>query len=107
MFGWSLAACGEDPAEPDLEAISRDYCTIVQECNPAAAFPSQEECEAHSSQEYALARKDDPPCFEALMNWEACVGALENCEEYDLYLYAMGTQCLEERDEFYNYCMVI
>lgn len=107
VFGCSFLGCGDDQPGQDLESISSDYCAIVQMCNPEADFPSQEECEAHSSEEYSMARKDDQECFDARISWESCVGNLKDCAEYDQYLHAMGTKCLEERDDFYKYCMVI
>ena len=107
LFSFSVFACRDDQPGPDLETISRDYCTIVQMCNPAADFPSQEECENNSSVEYSMVREDEPECFDARMKWESCVGMLKDCTEYDQYLHAMGTKCLEERGDFYNSCMVL
>jgi hypothetical protein len=104
---FSSSACGDDRPVPDLESISRDYCTVVQMCNPEADFPSQDECENNSAEEFSMVREGDPACFDARMMWESCVGMLKGCTEYDQYLHAMGTKCLEERGDFYNYFMVI
>lgn len=106
----ALPACKpEAPPQPDQEEISRSYCIILQMCAPEdEKFGSNEECESHSADEFEQAEADsDEECVDARLDWEACIGEFETCDEYRRYRDGDLDECRKELDVFYNYCMVI
>lgn len=104
VFSLVLGACHEETPEPGLVSVSREYCSTFKMCDPTnfSVWKDLEECEAYSASEYESAMKSDGSCFDARLAWEACVGALESCQEYERCL--QGKQCVEESLAFIKYC---
>lgn len=100
-----LLACKQnDP--PDLAQISKEYCAIVQTCDPNEPWGDQDGCEAESAEEFEKARMTDKECFDTRIVMETCIGSFESCDEYAKFQYDNDGDCLREFMDFYVACML-
>lgn len=103
-LGILLLACKqEDP--PDLAQISKDYCAIVQTCDPGGGgWEDYEGCEAYSAGEYEKDRTGDRECFDTRIVMETCIGSFDSCDEYDKFQDGKDSECKHEFMDFYVAC---
>jgi hypothetical protein len=99
-----LVACQQPDEPPDLVAIARGYCVIVQMCDPNDGWESQEACEASSADEFEKARTEDRECYDARIVMETCLGAFESCDEYEKFEGSTSYTCQIEFMDFYGAC---
>lgn len=97
-------SCKQDEASPDPEAISDDYCSIVQMCNFAdfeLAYGDFDGCKADILMDFDEAKDISDECFDATVDHLACVGAYESCEEYD----KPPIECQHKFNDYYGLCL--
>ncbi|MBA3548877.1 MAG: hypothetical protein H0T76_20530 [Nannocystis sp.] len=99
-----ILACQQDEDPPDLAEIARDYCAIMQMCDPGD-WESKEECEVSSAEEFKRTKAENRKCFDALIIMETCLGAFESCDEYVKFEQDPAYECRTELSEFYAACL--
>ena len=102
-LGILLFACKQEEP-PDLAQIAKDYCAIVQTCDPGGAWDDYEGCEAYSAKEYEKAIATDKECYDTRIVMETCIGSFDSCDEYDKFQHDNDGECLHEFMDFYVAC---